>query len=160
MSRRLINILGFSACVLLLAYAFYLEYVEGLEPCPLCMFQRVAFFALTAVFLIAALHNPKGWGGKVYGVLILLAAGAGAALSSRHIWLQNLPKDQVPECAPDLDYMMDVFPFMEMITTVLNSSGECADINWEFLGITIPGWTLIMFVLLGVVGVVRNWMRA
>jgi disulfide bond formation protein DsbB len=160
MSRRAINWLGFLACVLLLGYGFYLEYVEGLLPCPLCMFQRIAFVALAVVFLIAALHNPRGWGGKIYSILILLAAATGTALAARHIWLQNLPPDQVPECGPELDYMLEVFPLMEVITTVLNSSGECAEISWQFLGISIPGWALIAFVGLGLVGIVRNWMRA
>jgi disulfide bond formation protein DsbB len=159
LSRRLVNTLGFLGCTALLGYAFYLEYVEGLEPCPLCMFQRIAFIVLGIVFLVAALHNTKGWGGKIYSLLILLAAGAGAALATRHIWLQSLPPDKVPECGPDLDYMLETFPLMEMITTVLNSSGYCAEINWQFLGIAMPGWALIMFIFLGLFGVIRNWAR-
>ena len=159
-SARVINFSGFLACILLLAYAIiYLEKIAGLDPCPLCMFQRVAFVALGIVFLLAALHSPNGWGKKIYAILVLICAGLGAALSARHIWLQNLPPDQVPECAPDLDYMLEVFPFQEMLTTVLSSSGECAEISWQFLGLSIPAWTLVCFVLLGLIGIIGNWSR-
>ena len=159
-SARMINFFGFLACVLLMAYAiFYLEKIVGLDPCPLCMFQRVAFVALGVVFLLAALHNPSGWGKKIYALFILISAGLGAALAGRHIWLQNLPPDQVPECAPDLDYMLEVFPFQEMLTTVLSSSGECAEVSWRFLSLSIPAWALISFIVLGLIGIIANWSR-
>lgn len=157
LSRRWINGLGFLACAALLGYGYYLQYVQGLEPCPLCMFQRVALMVLGGVFLLAFLHGPRGWGGKVYALLLLLAAGSGAALATRHVYLQNLPPDQVPECGPDLEFLMDVFPLKDVVLTVLQGSGSCAEISWQFLGLTIPAWTLVMFIGLGLVGVVRNW---
>ena len=159
LSRRTINTLGFLACAALLAYGYYLEYVEGLEPCPLCMFQRVALMGLGVVFLIAALHHPAGWGRRIYALLLLLVAGAGAALSTRHVYLQNLPADEVPECGPDLDYLLDVFPLKDVLTTVLQGSGSCAEVSWSFLGLTIPGWTLVCFVVLGLTGLIVNWRR-
>lgn len=156
-SRRFVNVGGFLTCVGLLAYAYFLQYVQGLEPCPLCIFQRVAFIALAIIFLLAALHHPKAWGGKVYGLLLLLSGAAGAGLAGRQVWLQGLPPDEVPECGPALDYMLEVFPLGEVIRTVLQGSGDCAEIDWTFLGLSIAGWTLIIFIGMGVVGLLRNW---
>ena len=102
MSKRLLNFSGFVSCAGLLAYGiFYLQMVEGLEPCPLCIFQRIALVALGVVFLLAALHNPQAWGGRIYSFLLLLVAGVGAGLAGWHVYLQNLPPDEVPECARD-----------------------------------------------------------
>ena len=155
-SRRLVNFCGFLVCAALLGFGYYLQYYQGLEPCPLCIFQRVAFFALGVVFLLAALHNPRGWGRRVYAVLLLLAAGVGAVIAGRQVWLQSLPPDQVPECGPGLNYMLEMFPLAEVITTVLRGSGDCAEVDWTFLGLSIAGWALILFVALGVVGLIRN----
>ncbi len=156
--RRTLNGLGFLACAALLGFGYYLQYVQGLEPCPLCMFQRVAFMGLALVFLLAAMHHPAGtWGRRSYGILLGLVAAAGGALAGRQLWLQSLPPDQVPACGPDLDYMLEAFPLMETILTVLQGSGECAEVSWTFLGLSIPGWTLLAFLGLGLVGLVRNW---
>jgi len=141
-------LLGFLACAALLAYAFYLQLHDGLEPCPLCIFQRVAFAALAVVFLIGALHAPAGRGRRVYGFLALLAAGCGIAIAGRHVWLQNLPPDQVPVCGPGLDYMLDAMPISGVIRKVLTGSGECAKVDWSFLGLSMPVWSLACFVVL------------
>lgn len=141
-------LLGFVACAVVLAYAFYLQLHVGLEPCPLCIFQRVAFAALGVVFLIGALHSPVGRARGVYGVLALFAAGVGAAIAGRHVWLQNLPPDQVPTCGPGLDYMLDAMPIAGVIRKVLTGSGECAKVDWSFVGLSMPAWSLVCFVLL------------
>ena len=155
--RRPINFGLFIVCALLLAWAYYLEYVEGLEPCPLCVFQRLAFLGLGVVLLIAAAHHPRGWGAKSYGGLILVAAGAGVALAVRHLYLQSLPPDQVPACGPGLDYMLDTFPLLETIGTVLAGSGECAEVQ-KVWGLTIPGWTLMGYLGIGGLGIVTNFL--
>ena len=159
-ARRLSNLLGFIACLLLLSYGYYLQFYEQLEPCPLCIFQRLGLAALGLIFAIAAVHDPRGWGAKVYGGLIALAAILGGSVSVRHVYLQNLPPDQVPACGPGLDYMLDTFTISETIAKVLRGSGDCAEVSWTFLGLSIPAWTLIAFIILGVAGAVRNWMRA
>lgn len=141
-------LLGFVVCAGLLAYAFYLQLHDGLEPCPLCIFQRVAFAALGVVFLVGALHAPVGNGRRVYGVLALLVAGIGAAIAGRHVWLQSLPPDQVPTCGPGLDYMLDAMPIAGVIRKVLTGSGECAKVDWSFLGLSMPAWTMVCFALL------------
>ncbi len=153
---RLINLGGFLACALLLGGAYYLQFVEHLEPCPLCIFQRMAMFPLGLIFLIAAIHHPKGWGSRVYGVLIGIAAAVGIALASRHLWIQSLPADQVPACGPGLDYLLNNFPFLQAIKVVLQGSGECAEVQ-KVLGLSIPVWSLVAFVVLGAVGVVANF---
>ena len=159
-SRRLLNGLGFLACALLLAFAYYLEYQEGLEPCPLCIFQRIAMFGLGFAFLAAALHDPRAWGARVYGVLIALFAALGAGLAGRQVWLMSLPPDQVPACGASLDYMLETWPLMQTLKTVLQGTGDCAENVWSFLGLSIPAWTLLWFVGMGLIGLVRNWMRA
>lgn len=135
-------------CALLLAYAFYAEYGLGLVPCPLCMFQRVAVMLFGAICLLGALHGPGSLGARIYAGFALLAGVLGAAIAGRHVWLQSLPKDQVPSCAPPLDYMWDNFPFGNMLKTVLMTSGECANVDWEFLGLSMPVWTFVAFAVM------------
>ena len=144
--RRIGYLLGFLLCAGLMGWAFWLQYGEGLEPCPLCMFQRVAVSVIGVVFLVALIHNPLRFGAAVYAGLILLAARTGAALASRQVWLQSLPKDQVPACGMGISYMMDTMPFLDVITRVFAGSGECADKAWVFLGLSIAGWTLVFFI--------------
>lgn len=156
--RRLMNALGFLACAALMAYALFAEHALGLEPCPLCVFQRVAVIALGLVFLLAALHHPAGRvGARVYAVLLTVAAGAGIAVAGQHVRLQNLPADQVPACGPGLDFMLDVFPLHEAVRMVFTGSGECAEIDWAFLGLSMPAWVLIACVGLGLFGLLVNW---
>jgi disulfide bond formation protein DsbB len=144
--RRLAYLLGFLVCAALIAWALWLQYGEGLEPCPLCMFQRVAVIAVGIIFLVAAIQNPGRPGAALYALLTLAVAGGGAAFAGRQIWLQSLPKDQVPACGMGLSYMMDTLPFMDVITRVLQGSGECAEKAWVFLGLSIAGWTFVFFV--------------
>lgn len=156
--RRGLNWAGFGACVALMAYALYAEHVLGLAPCPLCVFQRVAVIALGIVFLAAALHHPRGrLGARVYAGLITLAAAGGVAVAGQHVRLQNMPADEVPACGPGLDFMLDVFPMHEAIRMVFSGSGECAEIDWAFLGLSMPAWVLIACLALGLMGVLANW---
>lgn len=141
---------GFVACAALLAFALYSQFALGLLPCPLCIFQRVAFAALGMVFLAAALHAParatarRGW-----GVLALLTSAIGATIAGRHVWLQGLPPDQVPACGPGLDWMMQTMPVAGVFREVFTGSGECADVHWSFLGLSMPAWSLAWFLALG-----------
>lgn len=157
--RRGVNAAGFAACAALMGYALYAQYVLKLEPCPLCSFQRGALILLGVVFALAALSAPRGLGARVLGVLGALVAAAGLAISSWHVHVQNLPPEEVPACGPGLDYMMSAFPFREMISMVFTGSGECHDINWSFAGLSMPFWTGIWFVILGVLVVAANWTR-
>jgi len=144
--RRIAYLLGSLVCAALIGWALWLQYGEGLEPCPLCMFQRVAVIVAGLVFLVAAIRNPFRPGAALFALLMLVVAGAGAALAGRQIWLQALPKDQVPACGMGLNYMMDTLPFTDVIAKVLQGSGECAEKGWVFLGLSIAGWTFVFFV--------------
>lgn len=145
---RSLFLLVFLACAVLMAIALFMEHVMGLLPCPLCMLQRVAVIGVGVVALIAALHNPAGrTGTSLYAGLIILLSAIGAALASRQLWLQSLPADQVPACGPSVDYLLEAFPLVDVIMIALQGTGDCAKVSWTFLGISIPGWTLLAFVL-------------
>ena len=144
--RRPGYVLGFLVCAGLMAFALYLQFVEDAEPCPLCIFQRIAVVAMGLTFLVAAIHNPGRAGARVYAVVQLVLGGAGAALALRQLWLQSLPKDQVPVCGMSLAYMLDTLPLAETLRKVLEGSGECAEKGWEFLHLSIAAWTLVFFV--------------
>ena len=149
LSVRHWSLAGLAFCVLMMAVALGLEHIVGLEPCPLCIFQRVAVLSAAAVFAVAAIHNPGGrLGAGVYGALGLAAVAGGIGVAWRHLWLQSLPADEVPSCGPGLDYMMELLPWRDVVAMVLSGSGECAEIDFLFLGISLPGWTLIGFVVL------------
>jgi len=147
---RLGYALGFAVCAGLLAFAYYLQYYEHQEPCPLCILQRVAFMALAAIFLVAFLHGAGRTGMIIYSGLLLTVAAIGAAIAARHVWLQHLPRGQVPECGPGLEYMLKKFPLTRALEKILAGSGECAETGWTFLGLSIAGWSLAWLVLLGV----------
>lgn len=147
-SPRLWFALGFAGCITLLLVGFYMQFVLDLEPCPLCISQRIAILLTGLIFLIAAIHNPQGAGRKIYAVLGAFAALLGASISTRHVWIQHLPPDKVPECGPGLQYVFDNFPLSATIKLMLTGSGDCAEITWTFLGLSIPAWTLIAFIAL------------
>ena len=150
--QRLLLAGGFVACVALMAAALWLEHVEGLEPCPLCVLQRGAVIVLGVLMLAGAIHDPGTLGRRVYGVTIAIAAIAGAAVAGRHVWLQSLPPGEAPECGPGLEYMLGAFPLTEVIGMVLSGSGECAEVQWTFLALSIPEWTLLMFAAFALFG--------
>ncbi len=159
MTARNANGLGFVACAALLAYAYYAQYVMHLEPCPLCIFQRVGIFAIGVVFALAALHDPAGWGRRVYAALLLLMALATGAVAVRHLYIQSLPPGTVAACGASLDFMMKVFSLNEVLVKVLTGSGECAKITWRFLGLAMPAWVLIAALALAVCGLWANLTR-
>jgi disulfide bond formation protein DsbB len=157
MKIRVANVLGALACGGLMAYALYAQHVLGLEPCPLCIFQRVAVIALGGLFLLAAVHPARNLGRRVYSVLLGLVALAGIGVAGRHVWLTTLPPERVPACGPGLDFMLQSFPLREALAMVLSGSGECASVEWRFLGLSMPAWVLVALVCLGAYGVVSNW---
>lgn len=148
-SYRVQFLLGFLACAALMAYALYAEYVLYLQPCPLCIFQRIAVMALGVVFLLGALVGPGPRGARpTFGVLAFIAAAVGIGIAGRHVWIQSLPPEQVPSCGPPLAFLRETLPFMDVVRKVLTGDGQCAKIEWTFLGQSMPVWTLICFVVL------------
>jgi len=151
LTRRQGNLIGFLACLALMGYALFCQYGLKLEPCPLCILQRVSVIAAGVLFLAAALHNPGTAGARLYGVLIDLAALCGIGVAARHMWVIAQPPGTVAECGASLEYMMDVLPLHEVLGKVLKGSGECAKIDWHFLGLNMPTWVLMSLV------VVSSW---
>jgi disulfide bond formation protein DsbB len=148
-SRRAPFAVVAAACIGLLGFGYYLQYFAGQEPCPLCIFQRIAFLAMTVVAVAAAAHGPAPGGRRVYGALMVLAGLTGAAIAGRQVWLQHLPRDKVPECGPGLDYILDAFPVADALKMIFTGSGECAEVGWTFLSLSIAEWSLLWFVMLG-----------
>lgn len=137
---------GAAVCAALLGFGYYLQYVQGLSPCPLCYVQRYFFIAVLAVFGAGAVHDPRRSGALVYGIIAALFATGGAAAASRQVWLQHLPPDKVPQCGPDLHFMLKNFPLNDTLTKLVQGTGECAAVDWKFLGLSIAGWALVWFV--------------
>lgn len=158
-NRRLANTLGFLACVGLMAYALFAQHVLGLAPCPLCVFQRFAVITVGVLFLIAALHNPKTIGARIYGGLTLLAVACGVGIAGRHAWIQAQPPGTVPACGADLNFLMDIMPITQVVQKVLTGSGECGTVDWRFLGLSMPWWVLISLVVLGAWATVVNFRK-
>ena len=129
----------------MLAYGLYVQHVLFIDPCPLCVFQRLAFIWMGAVALLAVIHNPQDFGRPVYGGLLILGAAAGITVAVRHLWLQSLPAEQVPDCGMGLNYMLETLPFTQVLAEVFRGSGECAEGDWVFLGLSMPGWTFLWY---------------
>lgn len=143
---RPLNLLIVLACLFAMAMVYYLDALLGLEPCPLCLTQRIFVVFCGAVAMLAFMHGPAALGLRLYAALGLLSAGIGGAIAGRHVWLQHLPEDQVPACGPDLMYMIETFPFSQTLELLLMGDGNCADVVWTFLGLSIPEQALIFFV--------------
>jgi disulfide bond formation protein DsbB len=144
--RRPAYLLGFLVCAGLMGWALWLQYGLDLEPCPLCVFQRICVMATGVVFLIAALHNPQRLGAAIYAGFTVIASGVGGALALWHVWIQAQPKGAVPACGMGLNYMLETLPLTEVIGRVLKGSGECAEQGWLFMGLAIPSWTFVFFI--------------
>ena len=135
----------------LLAGALVMEHVFQMDPCPLCLMQRV-WFAIAGLLALAALiHSPR-WG--IYPLLTMLAALIGGGFSIRQLWLQSLPEDQVPACGPDITYMLENFPLADVLAAMTRGTGDCAAVTWQF-GLTIPGWALVGFVAIFIVAAIQ-----
>ncbi len=149
--------LGGATCALLLGFGYFLQHVQNLEPCPLCLVQRGFFYAVMAVFVVAAIHRPARIGAAIYGVLAALFAIGGLATASRQVWLQHLPPDKVPQCGPDLFFMLENFPLGQTLKKLVAGSGECAKVDWTFLGFSIAEWSLAWFVALALYALWLAW---
>lgn len=160
LSVRGANAAGFVACALLLGYAYYSQFHDGLEPCPLCIFQRVGVFVLGLVFLVAALHGPRSRTARIiYAVLLGAAALLAAGIAARHVYVQAQPPGTIAACGAPLEFMMRSMSPAAVIRRVLTGSGECGVVNWTFLGLAMPAWVLICSLLLGAWGVLMNVRR-
>ncbi len=139
---------GAAICFALIGFAIYSQLQWGLEPCPLCIFQRFAFAGLGAVLLVGGLHAPtRPLGRRLWGVLALAAAGVGMAIAGRHTWLQLNPPE-IPACGPPYEFLRETLSTGNLIRRVMSGSGDCGLVDWTFLGLSMPAWSLLWFVLL------------
>lgn len=158
-STRLTFLIIFLGCTGLILVGFYMQYVMDLHPCPLCITQRVFIVAVGLTGLLAFIVNPKRLGTRIFSFLGLLFAVIGGSFSARQLWLQSLPEDEVPACGPSLDYMLDNFPLTEALSLLLRGDGNCAEVTWTFLGVSIPGWTLVAFIGLALFNIWQMFRR-
>lgn len=143
---RLAYLLGFLACTSLLAAAYYFEYVLFLEPCPLCMVQRFATLLVGIGFLAAFFSYQRHWGLIIALLFTLVASVFGVWSADHHIWIQNLPAADIPDCGPSFEYLMATLPLSELLTIMLHGDGNCAEIDWQWWGLSMPEWTRLWFV--------------
>ena len=145
-SSRSLFLLAFFGCLLLMAAALYLEHVVGLEPCPLCVVQRICVIGFALVCLVAAIHGPSPLGRRIYALVALLFAAAGAATAGRQIWLQSVPAEELDACLPGLEYMIEAWPLQEIVSKVFHGTADCAEVKWTLFGMSIPEWSLLGFI--------------
>jgi disulfide bond formation protein DsbB len=155
--RRELNLAGALSCAGLLGYAWYAQAVLHLDPCPLCIFQRIGVAAAGVLFLLVTLQHPRRLGARLYGVLIVATLLATIGVAARHLWVQAQPPGTVPTCGAGLSYLLQVFPLTDVIRKVLTGSGECARVTWRFLGLTMPAWVLIAAAALLVLALCANF---
>ena len=136
----------FAVCVGLIGFAMVLQHIMDLEPCPMCILQRYAFIGVGLFALLAAIHNPSGWGRWVYSALLVIVSGLGAGVAARHAWLEHNPP-QIFDCGADLGFMVDTFPLAEALPMIFRGSGDCTEVLWRFLGLSIAEWALIWFLI-------------
>ena len=157
LNPRLVNIAGFLVCAALLGYALYAQFQLNLDPCPLCIFSRITVLALGVAFLLGAVFNPRGAGWRwCITVLIALTSLTAIGVSARHVYIQAQPAGSVPACGAPLDVLMQMFQVWTVIYKVLHGGGECAEVNWRFLGLAMPAWVLVFALVLGIVGTLAN----
>jgi len=159
-SRRSLNLAGAVACAAMMGFALYAEHVLGLLPCNMCILQRIAVCALGGVFLLAALHNPRALGARLYGALIGLVATAGAAVAGRHVWMQMQPPGSLGSCGADFSVMLEMMPFVTVVKRVLMGGAECQAITWSLFGLSMPVWVALAVAVLGLAGLLGNWLLA
>jgi protein dithiol:quinone oxidoreductase len=152
-SSRLLFLAGFLATAGLMGAALVFQYGMGLEPCPLCIVQRWFVIAIGLVLLAGALHNPRAWGRRLYGLGVVVLAGLGAAVAARHVWIQHLPPGQLAGCGGGLDYMLQSFPLLKTATLLWAGTSDCAEVTWSFLGLSMAGWMVLWFAGFAALGV-------
>jgi protein dithiol:quinone oxidoreductase len=114
---------------------------------------------MAVFFLVGAIHDPRERGRRVHALLVLLSACAGMAVAMRHLWVQHQPPDPMAGCAPGWNYMLENFPIAEAIRKAFTGHADCAEVNWTFLGLSMPLWTLVSFIVIGAGGLWAGFRR-
>ncbi|HEV8645431.1 MAG TPA: disulfide bond formation protein B [Burkholderiales bacterium] len=158
MNSRLVYTGMFLVCSGLIGFGLYLQHTQGLEPCPMCILQRYAFIAIGVIALAAAIHNPVTTGRRVYSTLLLIFAGLGGGVATRHVWLEHNPP-KVFDCGADLGYMIESLPLADALPMIFRGTGDCTKVLWRFLGLSIAEWALIWFAIFLVAAIVAAAMK-
>ena len=147
LSARQIYLIIFLAVGGLIGYAAYSIKILGLEPCSLCITQQFFYSIVGITAFVAFNHNPVVIISRFYAAIIFLASAIGVWVAGRQVWLQSLPEDEVPLCGPPLEYILEVFPFGDLLSALFMGDGNCAEIPWQFLGLSMAAWSLGWFAL-------------
>jgi protein dithiol:quinone oxidoreductase len=131
-----------------------LQYGFRLEPCALCMIDRVLVFVLAMLYLVACLHQPSAQGQWVYRLLGLCLVALGLFTTGRHLWIMHLPPEQMPSCTPSLEYLIETLPLHEAIMVLFQGSKECGENVRPFLGLSLPAWTFVGFCVIGILNII------
>ena len=155
-SYRIVNLAqAFGSLSLIIIAIAYFERSLNLEPCYLCIMQRGVIVAIGTICALAAVHNPQQLGQRVYSSLSLTLVLTGIYFSGKQLWLQSLPDSQVPSCGFPVRHLFDNFSIIEAITMLLQGDGSCADVRWQLMGLSMPGWVMVCFVGFGAIGVIQ-----
>lgn len=135
-------------CAGLIGYALYLQLVENLLPCPLCVVQRIAYWLVGLTALVAFFHLPQTLGRRVYGALVAVFAFSGAAVAVRHAWLVRYPEAFECGISPEEEFL-NALPLARWWPSMFEANGDCADVTWKFASLTLPDWSAIFFIIFG-----------
>lgn len=145
-SKLQLFVVSFS--LIILGISFFLQYFKGLEPCPLCLMQRLC---IISIFLLSAaglfLHEPMQNKLSLKIQFVFICAGLFFAL--RQLWLLSLPGDQIPACLPGLAVLIHYFPWQDTVHALFWGSGDCTKVKWTFLGLSLPLWATLYFLFIG-----------
>lgn len=155
---RLVFAAMFAVCAALVGFGLFLQHAKGLEPCPMCILQRYAFVAIAVIALLAAIHNPRIIGRRVYSSLLALAALAGGGVAIRHVYLEHNPP-QIYDCGADFGYMLESFPLADLLPMIFKGTGDCTKVPWRFLGLSIAEWALVWFAIFLIAAVIAALMK-
>jgi len=153
-SRRLMWLAALFSVIGLMSYALYAEKVLYLDPCPLCITQRLFYIGIGLFALVGLVMARNHLVQRVASILMALSALGGMATAGRQVWLQHLPKDQVPECGPGLQYWLENEPWLQTLSLLFKGDGNCAEVVWTFLGFSMGEWSLAWFVALLIIALI------
>ncbi|GAB4391874.1 MAG: disulfide bond formation protein B [Gammaproteobacteria bacterium] len=156
LSVRGTDFLAFLICACLIGFAIYLQFSKNIEPCPLCIIQRVIVVITGLLFFLGSLQRFGSiiWL-KIYHGFICLVALSGAGIAWRQVWLQLHPEKHAQACAPSLEFMLRNLPLTDTLRLLLTGGDDCATVHWTFLNLSIPMWTLIFFCLLALLALIN-----
>lgn len=148
LSRSTLQLSIVSLSLLVLLASFYLQYVKGFEPCPLCLMQRVSIIFILAFGLIN-FYRKSSCSQALFVTQYILAL-LGIYFAARQMWLMSLPSSEIPACLPGLSVLVHYFPWHETVRALVWGSGNCTEIRWTWLGLSIPAWSIVYFVCVAI----------